>query len=270
MRPDFYRIVTERERSGSKERNRKSRWHTNKYEEGMDDNLLLRDKMLRQYRLKGWDPHKGFTDRTNPCRGYLHKNIGRKWDDIFSDISKTLLIKNSEPIRHVWTSHMKGEISFHCYYIGETLYEDEYRPKQKVEGFYVDPVTKTLKFIPKQRHKYKACTPKKYSLKGYTQIFIDEDTGWDGWKQDGWYRKPDTKDIFIINNTMRAEYIKGYWYIHKYKKLSEHERIVKKIGYAGTVSYTTLPKLKLVKTVQMSTRQLNFYGLKNHNSWRIQ
>jgi hypothetical protein len=57
---------------------------------------------------------KSFTDVLTPMHGYLHKSIGRPWNDVFSELTAALG-RGTYPIRHVLTSHAMEEVSIHTY-----------------------------------------------------------------------------------------------------------------------------------------------------------
>ena len=54
---------------------------------------------------------KSFTDVLTPIHGYLHKSIGRRWNDVLSELTVALGRGTHNPIRHVLRSHALEEVS---------------------------------------------------------------------------------------------------------------------------------------------------------------
>jgi hypothetical protein len=100
---------------------------------------------------------KEFTDKLNPIKGALRKNLGRPWNDIYSEFSKVLDRRSNSGI-HIFGHLMDfvetntflgddGEI--YCYYKwgfrGDLI--------RRVEGYYVDPITGRLAYSSYDRWK---------------------------------------------------------------------------------------------------------------------
>jgi len=83
MRSDLTKVLTERERSGSRTRTyRQVRSRGNRIDLSEDGVNAVRQGMKR--------PHlnntKDFTDVLSPLKGILRKAVGRKWDDFYSEL----------------------------------------------------------------------------------------------------------------------------------------------------------------------------------------
>src|SRR5580704_5470810 len=161
MRKDFGRLVIERERRGSSAKNLKMR-KTGRFlvespdweEWDYDGPLRVRTRGLHGVK-HAYDRkmgEKSFTDVLTPIHGYLRKSIGRRWDDVFSELTAALG-RGPWPIRHVLTSHALDEVSIHTYYESGKVYS---QPKKYAYGdYFVDPRGGTLrKAVTKPRYRY--------------------------------------------------------------------------------------------------------------------
>ncbi len=90
MKPYFSKLLTEKERRGSKERSKKTggrvRYNSDPEFEYDDELKKLPVSRRRQY---GYDS-KDFSDVLRPLFGYLFKNVGRQWDDVYSELCNNL------------------------------------------------------------------------------------------------------------------------------------------------------------------------------------
>ncbi len=161
MRKDFGRLVIERERRGSSAKNLKMKktgrflLESPDWEEWDYDGPLR----IRTHGLHGvkhaYDREMGeksFTDVLTPIHGYLHKSIGRLYDDVFRELTAALG-RGTYPIRHVLTSHALEEVSIHTYCENGKVYA---QPKQYAYGdYFVDPLDGTLpKDATSPRYRY--------------------------------------------------------------------------------------------------------------------
>src|SRR5579872_2309186 len=88
MRDDMAKVVTERPRRGHAERSKKWGCRLNPKDCDLDDYGARRAPIAsrRQY---GWNS-KEFSDLLGPLRRYLHAQVGRPWDKVWSEITETL------------------------------------------------------------------------------------------------------------------------------------------------------------------------------------
>ena len=118
MRKDFGRLVIERERRGSSAKNLKMR-KTGRFrlespdweEWDYDGPLRVRTQGLGGIK-RAYDPRlaeKSFSDVLTPVRGYLRKAVGRRWNDVFSELTAALG-RGTYPIRHVLTVHTSARL----------------------------------------------------------------------------------------------------------------------------------------------------------------
>jgi hypothetical protein len=151
------KLICERQRRGSK-----NKYHDYRHVKGiaMNDNVFLEDfeedditmvapkiiePMDRIYRQR-W-ANKEFSDFTSPIKGFIHKNLGRKWDDVFSEFcaqyDQRAIIN-----KHLFL-HLKQNVCRKVFEVnGELQVRDQYRVstlEKAYEQFYVDPRDGILK-----------------------------------------------------------------------------------------------------------------------------
>ena len=149
MRSDMGRVVIERPRAGSSNESPKVRHFPGRIDEEGDFDGLTRLPSSAN-KINGFVPRipdKSFTDVLGPLRRYLHKNVGRPWDKIYSEATASLK-SGGWGVHHVFTNHFLGEVD-------RTVYEDETGAlvslshsnrfgRLPVWGFYVHPRTGLL------------------------------------------------------------------------------------------------------------------------------
>jgi hypothetical protein len=158
MRADMAKVVTERPRSGSSNSSLKTggriavrefadddRWD--------DDNRGSRHPISR-YRQHSWDA-KSFTDVIGPLRACLRKQVGRPWNDVYSELS-AVLDKRSISGQHIWT-HVFQEVETHAIVLkGRCFHRLRFGMFVPVVGLFVDPVTGILRYERDRRPHYRA------------------------------------------------------------------------------------------------------------------
>lgn len=92
MRSDLNKQLCERQRRGSSMSYspwRRDKRHEEQYQVGREDDEAFdgiagghRESMTKRY---GWD-RKSFNENLKPLYGFIHKSVGRKWDDVYSEI----------------------------------------------------------------------------------------------------------------------------------------------------------------------------------------
>lgn len=101
MREDMATVVTERPRVGLRFKAPKGLKKT--YSREMRDECESHREKIRQKWQTGYEG-KQFTDVLGPLYGYIFKQVGRRWDDVYSEICKNL------PNNSLNTSHVRGHI----------------------------------------------------------------------------------------------------------------------------------------------------------------
>ncbi len=210
MRSDMGRVVIERPRTGSSSRSLKVKRVGRIYqdEDGYEYDGPVRVPSSGQgmKRIHGKLDEKSFTDLLGPIHGYLLNSVGRKWDDVYSEIARNLGAF-SWPLQHIMQQHIDVETKTHIDPDGR-IYAQNKRGVTEVgvtsylfghrSEFYVHPVTRTL------------CVPELVK---------------------------DTKPRVIlskvkIDDTRWFVFIRGNWYIGTYRK-SEFLGVVKDSGWGA-------------------------------------
>lgn len=100
---------------------------------------------LRHTRNKA--EYKEFTDVLGPLRGAIRKNVGHKWDAVFSEFCR-VLDRRSLSGYHIWT-HLMREVQTKTFLEDGVLMEQlPYWGSRAVDGFSVHPVTGILYHTP--------------------------------------------------------------------------------------------------------------------------
>lgn len=105
MRKDMGKVVTEAPRYGHKNRSKKTalrirRWDRIRYydgKDGLDGPRRISSSRTRQYDRDA----KDFSDVLSPLKKFLHRQVGRHWDKVYSEMSQAL-DKRSLTGRHIW------------------------------------------------------------------------------------------------------------------------------------------------------------------------
>jgi hypothetical protein len=101
MREDMEKVVTERPRAGM--RYKAPKGLKKQYEKEIRNECESHREKIRQKWQSGYEG-KQFTDVLGPIYGYILKQVGRRWDDVYSEICKNL------PNNSLNTSHVRGHI----------------------------------------------------------------------------------------------------------------------------------------------------------------
>ena len=150
MRSDMSKVVTERPRYGHANRSKKTglhirRWNRDDYfdgKDGLDGPKRLKSSRREQY---GWDA-KEFSDRLGPLKRFLQSRVGKSWNRVYGELSRTLSKRNLTG-QHIW-EHVRLEVEVHCF-IGEDgkVYRKEAHFGKNTEvykGLYVHPTMGVL------------------------------------------------------------------------------------------------------------------------------
>lgn len=149
MRSDMAKLLTEAERYGSSLPSVK--WGKRlKYDPNSDyEDEITRAPMSRKgqgrHNKVGWYGGKELSDVLNPLYGYLRKQIGRPWDDVYSELCQNL-DRRSVSGNHVF-QHLWGFVERYCYVEDDVAYDNiahRWIEKSTVDGMYVHPETGIL------------------------------------------------------------------------------------------------------------------------------
>ena len=132
----MHKVVTERPRHGHSNRSRK--WG-GRVEEDYDGETFVSSARGRQY---GWNS-KEFSDFLSPLRRYLHGQVGRPWDKVYSEIRRA--VPGGMQGDHLWM-HIKWEVEIHCFERDGRVFARQryFYGEIEVSGLYVHPRTGLL------------------------------------------------------------------------------------------------------------------------------
>jgi hypothetical protein len=156
MRADMSKVVIERPRSGGKCTTRgtyavdrgyrsKSGWYEPVDEDDLDvdlDDHFPRGMSLRKvHKIRGdW---KEFSDLLGPLEGFLRSRCGRKWDNVYSEISEHLN-RDSTTHAHIYQHlYQFVDVKTVAGENGEVIVHDGY-PTRRTAQFYVCPFSGLL------------------------------------------------------------------------------------------------------------------------------
>src|SRR5271156_1602451 len=103
MRADLAKLTTEKERVGAKGKCFKTKYRGRVKAHPDPDHDYPKEYggFRSSARRRHWE-HKEFTDVLSPLYGAIRKNVGRPWDDVYSEFCK-VLDRRSVSGHHIWT-----------------------------------------------------------------------------------------------------------------------------------------------------------------------
>ncbi len=194
MRPDFNKLLVERERHGSGMSFGDVR-HNKRASESDRLQIGGRESMKRRHKIAG--EYKSFNENLNPLKGFLHSKVGKKWDKVYSEIKKTFDTRgviNNHILEHLFdyveiNTKVVGGVSM----ILQSQYEGYVPIKKKIyqgsryPSYYVCPKDGTLKTMAKQprrsiiKQKEADALKKKLAVSrdiGTHHLFLEDDGVW--------------------------------------------------------------------------------------------
>lgn len=227
MKEYFSKLLTEQERAGSK--NRSVKWSGRlKYDPDSDyDDQINYVSMSRHGRQYGWNG-KSLTDVLSPLRGYLRKNVGRKWDDVYSELCRGLdrrSVSGLHVFTHLWQYVEKNTVMIdgNVCYVGTGFREKGYVPIEesyRYEQFYVHPEDGILCAAP---------------IRSYRA------------RRNHQFRQKEDENVIEIGLGKAYRKMEGIWYYTEYAKVDKYD------GYHGII----------LKKRQLNKKELRYLGLKN-------
>lgn len=152
---------------------------------------------------------KDFGDKLGALRGNIRANVGRPWDDVFSEFCQNL-DRRSINGHHIWT-HLTQEVELNAYIgVDDKIYSyGRYGWRGEVTGYYVHPVTGILEYKDPRSWKRHIRRQEKE-----VTIPVPNAEGWHYRQIDGlWFK-------------LREEFVpEKYWYdsvLGKRGKIAEH------------------------------------------------
>lgn len=135
MRPDFHKVLCERPRHKPYNADKRHRKDNLDYED-----MPTKENMKINH-IRGWGG-KELTDHIAPLYRYLNNQVGRKWDDVYSEIRKTIVGKNPNAVKGHILQHIFGwrGVELHTYSIGNKRYKTGslYHSELYDDQLYVD------------------------------------------------------------------------------------------------------------------------------------
>lgn len=192
MRPDMKQVIIERPRVGGKGYRPKPPI--------FDDDAPKRGKMKPCDAR--YEDRKEQTDLLGPLRRFLRSNVGRPWNDIWSEICQ----HNQDHMGQHLRNHVEGFVYLNVTRQDGNLYSDTgYRINSWSSVFYVDPDDGILRFIPKPPRKRTKRISKFVEVNGQ-KYFYHEGI---------WYRvrtKPIPKPVKRRRLSLSGNYYDDYFY----------------------------------------------------------
>lgn len=254
MRPDFYRVVTDTARAGSRQKNHKTRLRISGklYNPEIHDTLPYFEETRRARKMSRFPKNKG--DNWGPIKRFLQSRIGELWNYVYSEIRWALPENSRESRRHVAGHLVRDTVTTDCFLGdgGKVCHIPKFGTKgaEEVVGFYVHPVTGRLE--------YKERPPKLKSVdrflgNGLKVLDYDKETGMSS-------SEIESRIVLKVDEISRAEKRNGIWFLVHYRRLTEEERVTR--DFYGRVIHT-LPPLAQISEKQASKKELKKLGLKN-------
>jgi hypothetical protein len=150
MRKDLAKLTTEQERVGSSSPSKKYGGRVKVHPDPDHEYEKEYGGFRSSSRHRQYD-HKSLTDVLNPLKGALRKNLGRPWDDVYSEFAQ-LLDRRSVAGIHIW-GHFLDFVAINTYmgvdgkvYAYGNYSGTPYEVGHRYWGgqFYVHPYTKLL------------------------------------------------------------------------------------------------------------------------------
>lgn len=265
MRKDMAKVVTERPRHGMRlkhprgERKQEQKYRLNDYEDAP-----CGEKIRFKWK-KNWSG-KEFSDLLGPLRGYLDKKVGCKWDDVYSEICKTL------PANSVQGSHIRDHIdsmveqnvlmidgipcSKHAYSYGMPLSTSS----KFYNVFYVDPVDGILKSVPHDMRR-------KHTYKGNPDMIVVSDKV-QHHKIDGIWYEVQVQKVLLDIYSKTQEYVSTYRKNYRYTVTSfyyDDKILGKKFTNKSYMLEAYGGNYKGVSKRQLNGQELKKYDLHNNS-----
>lgn len=144
MRRDLNKLLCEEERNGSS-RSYKEVRNKKDFRIIDEDFSAGRESMTKRYMIAGIN--KEFGEHLNPLYGIVRKNVGRRWDDVYSELCEVFDFRshiNAHILVHLWdyverdTFWKDGKVWVNSRYSGAKLLDETY------SEYYVHPLNGIL------------------------------------------------------------------------------------------------------------------------------
>lgn len=152
MRPDFNKLLTERERLGHG-----MKFHEVRGAKGnrtFDEDAVGGKESIHRRRRESLVPRKRFNENLNPLKDFLRTNTGRPWDKVYGDICKAFdkrKVINNHILEHLFQYVETKDLEV---IEGKVYWRSNWRGlvpiKESYSEWYVDPRDGILKKTSKQ------------------------------------------------------------------------------------------------------------------------
>jgi len=177
---------------------------------------------------------KDFTDVLGPLRGYLRRSCGRPWNEVYSEIARTLGSCGSWGVRHIISVHL--DVAIHTYRAidGNVWFCDGHGVHQVgrfYHEFYVEPETGILRERARKARSFQR-------------------------EQ----RKPEAADFIPVEPGKEFRKIDSIWYFHDFVEVE----VKKPMFLGGSIYAWNSEKQRISKSKrQLGKKQLKKLGLRN-------
>jgi hypothetical protein len=146
MRKDLQKLLCEQERRGSSRSFKEVRRDKSLNEAANDDDFSAGcEGMRKRYMVRG--NRKEFSENFAPLWGIIRKNVGRKWDDVYSELCEVFDMRNhvnAHILVHLWDFVERDTFIED----GEVLIQSKYGPFRTLDNafceYYVHPISGLL------------------------------------------------------------------------------------------------------------------------------
>lgn len=166
MRKDISKVICERYRTRSsesyhierntKENNQRLGFESWPFDGESASPFPFKEGIKKKFGAKY--AYKGLSDSLGAVRGFLRKSVGRKWDEVYSELSKNIP-KTKFLNQHVW-EHIMSDVEIHTAWTdGRVCVSDERKRKyvpieeyyhwgwRKKPHYYVHPISRLLLIV---------------------------------------------------------------------------------------------------------------------------
>lgn len=266
MRADMAKVLTERPRTKSWEERRKTggKVRIADLNEDLDDEREVSRLPISRRRV--YYDYKDFTDHIMPLKNYLRAQVGRPWNDVWSDLCATL-DRRTTTGNHVF-EHIAWEVETNTVMVGSKVHEyvGGRHGTAKVTGLYVHPVTGILEFAPYPPRPRRKKDETKIRL-GPGRYLISINGIW----YEGTYERFEKKPESLVTAELLREFRdpKTYWgsphrVIEEQERRSWDER--RQLGSRVYFFHRTEKTIYYIRRTkrQLSTKELRRHGIENH------
>jgi hypothetical protein len=150
LRSDMARVLCDEPRRGMRIKDRKG-YKREQQRTPMEDQPRKSKGNLRRKWREHWNEGKEFGDHVEPLRRFVLSGVGRPWNDVYSEISKTIpkgTVVNDHAYTHLW-----GYVALNVRMVNGIPYdqvEGKYGRGKVYQDTYVHPESGLLCLTPKE------------------------------------------------------------------------------------------------------------------------